>query len=375
MSDFGDSKKKGQSVKGSDKGSRAERLGSIVQSSSKVNKQNIIHNADEESFLIVPRISTGLYGLDVATNGGWPVGRLSMVCGLEGSGKSNLYLQGLADAQKRCANCYQYGEFEDGILELPDMTSAKIVQVKTKVIKSCPCGKPRDLIPLWADAENCWNTSWARRLGVATEKVMVVKPTHSEQAYDLINEFVSFKDIDLIVIDSLAQLTPGDELMSSMGTIHQGLAARVNNKFFRKLIGGMCEAFNEGRPITFWLVNQYRQKIGVMFGPSETLPGGLGQKFAMSLEVETRKGKITIDDKDGEPICGEFHWKVSKSKVGVTGGKGSYQRCMVETDVFEIGDLMEHEFVVEKAVGLGFVDHPNNVMYEYNGSSFSLIVL
>ena len=363
-------KKKGPMIKVDAKGSRAERMASVVAGANKAFKMSIIHSADEESFMVVPRASTGLYGLDAALNGGLPIGRMSMVYGPEGSGKTNLYLRGVADAQERCANCYQYGEFEDGILEMPDFEKGGVKAVKTRVISSCPCGDPRDMVVLWNDAENVWTTPWARKLGVKAEKVMVVKPTYGEQAYDLISSFVSMKDIDVIVIDSIAQLTPAAEMEASMGEQFQGIAARMNNRFLRKLISGMCEAFNAGRPITLWAVNQYRQKIGVIFGSNETIPGGMGQRFATSVEIECRKGKVSLEDETNEPIFGEFSWRVKKNKVGVEGGKGGYQQCMMDTDLFVVGDLMEHEFVIAKAVELGFVSHPNSVMYEYDGQSF-----
>jgi len=362
--------KKIHAIKTDSKGTRAERMASIAAGAKKLFKTSIIHSPEEESLLVVPRISTGLYALDAASNGGLPVGRLSMVYGMEGSGKTNLLLRGVADAQKRCANCYNYGEFEEGEMELPDFEKGGVKTVKTSVIKSCPCGKPRDMIVMWNDSENVWNTPWARTLGVAAEKLILVKPLYGEQAYDLISAFVTMKDVDIIVIDSIAQLAPAAEIESDMGEQFQGLAARMNNKFLRKLIGGMCDAFNAGRPITLWAVNQYRQKIGVMFGPSETLPGGMGQKFAMSLEVECRKGKITLEEGTNEPLFGEFHWKIKKNKVGVEGGKGTFQQCMSDTDLFVVGDVMEHEMVIDKAVEMNFIEKPNNVMYLFNGEKF-----
>jgi len=362
--------KKIHAIKTDSKGTRAERMASIAASAKKLFKVSIIHSPEEESLLVVPRISTGLYALDAASNGGLPVGRLSMVYGMEGSGKTNLLLRGVADAQKRCANCYNYGEFEEGKMELPDFEKGGVKTVKTSVIKSCPCGNPRDMIVMWNDSENVWNTQWVRTLGVAAEKVILVKPSYGKPAYDLISAFVTMKDVDIIVIDSIAQLAPAAEIESDMGEQFQGLAARMNNKFLRKLIGGMCDAFNVGRPITLWAVNQYRQKIGVMFGPSETLPGGMGQKFAMSLEVECRKGKITLEEGTNEPLFGEFHWKIKKNKVGVEGGKGTFQQCMSDTDLFVVGDVMEHEMVIDKAVEMNFIEKPNNVMYLFNGEKF-----
>ena len=352
------------------KGSRAEKLASVVSGANKEFGKAIMLSPMDDSLRVVPRVSTSLYGLDVATNGGLPIGRVTMVYGLQGSGKTMLLLRSLANAQRLCANCYGPGVFVDGEIEIPNLKTGKIESVKTKVIESCPCGKPRDMIVLWVDAENVWETSWSKRLGVWAEKVILVKPSYGEQAYDLISAFVLTKELDLIGIDSLAQLTPIDEYDAAMGEQFQGLAARMNNKFLRKLIGGMCDAFTDGRPITLWMVNQYREKIGVMFGPSEVLPGGKGQQFATSLEIETRRGKVDIDKEAGEALIGNFAWTVKKNKVGVPGGRGEYQICLAQTDLFDIGDLMEHESVIAKAVDLGFIERPSSSMYEMDGKKF-----
>lgn len=365
-----DRKKKKAPFSADAKGSRAEKIAGVISGANEEFKRAIMRSADDRSVTVVPRVSTGLYGLDVASNGGMPMGRIAMVYGHNGGGKTTLLLRALADAQRRCANCWEYGEFEKGKMEIPDFKTGKLKKVETLLIKSCPCGDPRDVLVLWNDAENVWNGEWAAKMGVWPERVMLLKPTYGEQAYDVITSFVAIKEIDIIVIDSIAQLTPLGEFKGAMGDQQQGLAARMNNKFLRKLVGGMCEAFNDDRPIALWMVNQYRQKIGVMFGPSETLPGGMGQQFATSLEIEMRKGKIDGDDETGEPLFGHFKWTVKKNKVGVAGGKGAFQQSMCETDVFKVGDLMEHESVIDKAVDLHIVDHPNNVMYEYDGKKF-----
>lgn len=363
-------KDKGLKIGKGAKGTRAEKLSSVIAGAAKEYGKAIMLSPGEESLLVVPRVSTGLYGLDVATNGGLPVGRVTMVYGENGTGKTMLFLRSLANAQMLCANCYGPGVFVEGKMDLPNFKTGKVESVKTMVIESCPCGNPRDMVVLWIDAENVWETSWTNKMGVRPEKVILVKPSYGEQAYDVISAFVSTKEIDLICIDSLAQLTPRDEYNAAMGEQFQGVAARMNNRFLRRLVGGMNDAFTEGRPITFWMVNQYREKIGVMFGSNLTLPGGKGQQFATSLEIETRKKKIEMDDDTDEPLIGNFAWTVKKNKVGVPGGKGEYQMCLTETDLFGVGDLMEHEAVIAKAVDLEFIEHPTTITYEFGGQKF-----
>jgi recombination protein RecA len=264
----------------------------------------------------------------------------------------------------------QQGVFEEGMLDIPNMNTGKVEKVKTQVIKSCPCGKPRNLLAFWIDAEGVWEPQWAERIGVWTEKVLLMRPTYGEQAYDVITSFVNISEIDLVIIDSLAALTPAVEFDAGMETPLQGVAARMNNRFIRKIIGGMNKAFNEGKIITTWMVNQYRQKIGVMFGDPRTLPGGMGQGFVASLEVEMSPGKITKDKDSGESLFGDFRFAVKKNKVGVSGGSGEYKQCMADTEVFRVGDLMEHEVVVAKAVELGFIERPNQQTYVFHETSY-----
>lgn len=293
------------------KGSRAEKLASVVSGANKEFGKAIMLSPMDDSLRVVPRVSTGLYGLDVASNGGLPIGRVTMVYGLQGSGKTMLLLRSLANAQRLCGNCYGPGVFVDGEIEIPNLRTGKIETVKTKVIESCPCGNPRDMIVLWVDAENVWETSWSRRMGVWAEKVILVKPSYGEQAYDLVSAFVSTKEIDLIGIDSLAQLTPIDEYDSAMGEQFQGLAARMNNKFLRKLIGGMCDAFTDGRPITFWMINQYREKIGVMFGCFE-----YGAMVVLADGSRVKIGEIVRDRMDVDVLSVEDGMVVPRRVVG-----------------------------------------------------------
>jgi len=362
-------KKKGQFSDGA-KGTRAERLAAVVQGANKEFKKPVMTSPRTDPLLVVPRVTTCLYGLDVKTNGGLPFGRVVLVYGPKGGGKTTLYLRGVAEAQKLCANCHQPGVFKRGKMELPNLKTGKIEKVETDVIVDCPCGKPKDMLVFWIDAEGIWLNEWARKMGVAVEKIILMRPTFGEQAYDIITSFVSIKDIDVFVIDSVAAMTPAVEMEAGMREQQQGVAARMNNKFIRKIVSGMNDAFQEGISLTLWMVNQYREKIGVMFGSPDTIPGGKGQSFATSLEIEMRPGAVKIDDNTGEPLFGEFRYTVKRNKIGVPGGKGEFMQCMAETDVFGVGDLMEHEEVIKAAGDMGIIVRPSNVMYEYGGESF-----
>jgi len=352
------------------KGSRGERLAFVVQGSTKRYKKAVLSPARDHDMLVVPRVSTGLYGLDVATNGGIPLRRVTLVYGGKSGGKTTTFLRALGRAQRLCANCSQPGEFKEGTIELPNLKTGKVEKVKTDIITDCPCGNPRDTLGLWIDAEGVWLPSWAERMGVDTKKVILMRPTYGEQAYDIITAFAELQEIDIIVVDSLAALTPAEEHEAEMEEKQQGAAARMNNKFIRKIVGLMNEAYQNDKPMTVWLINQYRQKIGVTFGPSEVVPGGKGQHFANTMEIEFRPGKVEIDKEAGEPLIGDFYYHVKRNKVGPPGGKGTFRQWMSNTDVFKLGDLMEHEAVIEKAVALGFVERPSKVTYQYKGQNY-----
>jgi len=351
------------------KGSRAEKLSSVVANVNKEYKTPVMQMSHDDSF-VVPRVTTSVWGLDAKTNGGFPFGRVVSLYGPKSGGKTTMYLRAVGEAQKLCANCYQPGEFKPGKLEMPNLETGEVKKISTDVIVSCPCGKPRDMVVLWVDAEGVWLTEWAKKMGVRVEKTIVLRPSFGEQAYDIVTAFVAVKEVDVIVIDSLAALVPVVERDEGMQVIQQGAAARMNNKFIRKIVSGMNEAHQSGRPISLWLINQYREKIGVLFGSPDCVPGGKGQGFATSLEVEMRPGQIKVDKDTGEVMLGEFRYVVKKNKLGVPGGRGTFLQTMMDTDLFKIGDLMEHEEVIAEAETMGFVARPTKVTYEYEGVKY-----
>jgi hypothetical protein len=158
---------------------------------------------------------------------------------------------------------------------------------------------------------------------------------------------------------------------SSMEQAHQGVSARMNNKFLRKLVMAMNYCANTyGSSPSLWLINQYREKIGVMFGDPRVLTGGKGQGFAPTMEIECSPGKIDKDKETKEVYSAEFNYYIKKNKVGVPFGRGSYSMCLTNTSLFEVGDLMEHRLVIEHAVVNGFIDKPSSVTYEFNGEKF-----
>ncbi len=189
------------------------------------------------------RLPSGIFQLDLATGGGIPVGRISVVYGTESSMKTTLCLKWIAQAQRRWPE------------------------------RKC----------VFVDLEGTFTGSWAKKLGVNTESLVYVDPKNAEQAVDVIEHLTYADDVSLIVVDSLAALVTQHELDSSAEKAMVGTQGLVINKLYRKLTRAMSVAQDEGRQPTFLFINQIRFKVGVMMGDPETMPGGPAFRYAASL--------------------------------------------------------------------------------------------
>ncbi len=212
-------------------------------------------------------VPTGSLGLDLALGvGGLPRGRIVEIYGPESSGKTTLTLHVVAEAQKRGGVC------------------------------------------AFIDAEHALDVSYAKKLGVKTEELLVSQPDCGEQALEIADMLVRSNAIDVIVIDSVAALTPKAELEGEMGDTHVGLQARLMSQALRKLTG----AISKSRTMVVF-INQIRMKIGVMFGSPETTTGGNALKFYSSVRLDIRR--IGALKKDDSVIGNRTRVKVVKNKI------------------------------------------------------------
>ncbi|MEQ8844693.1 MAG: recombinase RecA [Phycisphaerales bacterium] len=226
-----------------------------------------IMRLDEAATMSIPGISTGALSLDLALGGkGIPRGRIVEVFGPESSGKTTLALTVAAHAQK------------DGG------------------------------VAAFIDAEHALDPSWARRLGVNIDDLLVSQPDTGEQALEICELLVRSNAVDVIVVDSVAALIPRAEIEGEMGDSHVGLQARLMSQAMRKLTGIIARS-----NCTVIFINQIREKIGVMFGSPETTPGGRALKFYSSVRIDIRRiGSI----KEGDVAVGNrVRAKVVKNKV------------------------------------------------------------
>ena len=212
-------------------------------------------------------IPTGSVGLDIALGvGGLPRGRVIEIYGPESSGKTTLTLHAIAEAQKAGGVC------------------------------------------AFIDAEHALDVSYARKLGVRIEDLLVSQPDHGEQALEIADKLVATGAIDLIVIDSVAALVPKAEIEGEMGDAHMGLQARLMSQALRKLTAATAR---NNTAVVF--INQLRQKIGVVYGNPETTTGGNALKFYASVRLDIRKIGVI---KNGEQVVGNrARVKVVKNKV------------------------------------------------------------
>jgi recombination protein RecA len=219
---------------------------------------------EAEDIAVIP---TGSVGLDLALGvGGLPRGRVVEIFGPESSGKTTLSLQAIAQAQKAGGVC------------------------------------------AFIDAEHALDVTYARKLGVRIEDLLVSQPDCGEQALEITDKLVSTGAVDLVVIDSVAALVPKAEIEGEMGDAHMGLQARLMSQALRKLTAATCRTNT-----CVMFINQLRQKIGVVYGNPETTTGGNALKFYASVRLDIRKIGVV---KNGEQAVGnKTRVKVVKNKV------------------------------------------------------------
>ncbi len=215
----------------------------------------------------IPSISTGSIGLDAALGvGGFPQGRIIEIYGPESSGKTTLALHAIAEAQKKGGVC------------------------------------------AFVDAEHALDPDYARRIGVKLNELLISQPDTGEQALEIVESLVRSNSVDIVVVDSVAALTPKDEIEGDMGSSQMGKQARLMSQALRKLT-----AITAKSKTIIIFINQIRMQIGVMFGNPETTTGGKALKFYTSVRLDIRR--IAQIKKGEEIVGGRVRVKVVKNKV------------------------------------------------------------
>lgn len=279
--------------------------GSIVEFNKRYGRDILAKSVDDPA-----RIPTGIFPIDLAMGGGFPVGRFSVIYGMEGSLKSTLALLAMASSQR-------------------------IHPDKVCVV---------------FDLENTFSGSWAEGLGVNVSRIKVIRPETAEQAVDMIVALLCADDIGVIMVDSLAALATSAEINSSAETTIVGVSSRLVNRLYRTAGHALTEAGEAGNTPTLLLLNQIRYKIGVMFGNPEVQPGGPSFKFASSMTLRLYAKDIMDSDISKDlPAFKQTTVTVQKWKVPIIARKvDKLQIALLPNDKYglKIGESYDFPTIV-----------------------------
>jgi len=303
-----------------------ESLDSIISAINKKYGENIIvqgNQVKEE----VPRITTGILAYDLMLGGGWPANQWSEIIGDESSGKTALAYKTIAANQ----------------------------------------ALDPEWVAMWIAAEE-FVPDYAKSIGVDLDRLWVVETNIMEQVYDLIIRAMENRAVDCIVLDSLPALVPGDEAEKMMDEFTMGLGARLTGKFFRKSSKAQKRSMVvEDRGCTGLIINQWREKIGVMYGDPRTTPGGKAKNFHYFARVEVKRDEW-IKEKD-EPVGQTIRARTMKNKTYRPQQVAVVDFYFSDSNGFKLGEFDTIKDIVNICISVEIITR-GGAYYNYNGQKW-----
>jgi len=295
-------------------------LAAIAAELNKTHGVGTVVLGSEISNYVLPRITTGSLALDVALGGGWPANQWNEVLGWESTGKTTIVLKSIAANQ----------------------------------------ASDPDWVCVWVAAEH-FNSEWARALGVDLDRVILVEDNLMEVGYEAAIRYAETREVDCIVIDSLPAMVPGDEAEKGIEEMTVSAAARLTNRFFRKVSKAMRRSMvEEDRPITGIIINQWRDQIGA-FSPNpnvtpKTSPGGKGKNFSYYTRIEILRGDWLRYK--GTRVGQEIKFRVVKNKSAAPMREAFVDFYFEPVEGFSVGDFDTVKEVASCALSLGVLEQP-----------------
>ena len=296
-------------------------------------KKSMATTGDSAEAWAIPRFSTGILSKDVALGGGYPFGRIILEVGHESSAKTT----SVAKAWKSIADYDSRTKLHKDFVDPEDFE---------------PC------VGVYIDAEGAADLNWFRANGVDVDNQVLIRPDNAISAFDIIHDLVAENKVGLIILDTLNACCPPEVLDSSIGKNHIGVAARRNNQFFTKLVSTYNDISSRGEiGPTLVVINQLREKVGVMFGSPDVIPGGKGQVFYSSIIVRNGSAPIQNDGAVQEAYA-DCKGRVKKNKTAVPGRAYSYRLCVNHDHPdFELSEVMTNDKeMFTHAVDFGIID-------------------